>query len=109
TQHARRLRDGLDQERLAHPRLPNQHQVVLTPDTRSRRQLLDLHPVDRRAVELPVEGTQRLAFAPARLAEAMGDAPLPTLPCLLRYQPMQELLMRQSLTLRCRHPRGDSE
>jgi len=98
-QHARRLGDRLDQERLAHPRLPDEHQVVLAPDEGAAGQFLDLCAVDGLSIELPVERTQRLAFAEAGLADAMGDTPFAAAVRLLGDEPVQEVLVRQALPL----------
>src|SRR3984957_18470280 len=77
-------------------------QVVVSADELARRQLLHLRPLDRLGVELPVERRQRLLFAEARLAHAMGDAPLTPLPCLLRDQLVQEFHVRLPRALRAR-------
>src|SRR5439155_17135475 len=68
-------------------------------DESARGQLLDLHAIDGLAIELPVKLSQRLAFVEAGFADAIGDAAFATLGRLRGDEPVQELLVRQTLPL----------
>lgn len=91
--------DRLDEVTLSDPALANEHQVVVAPDEVPRGQLLDLYPVDRLGVEVPVEFLQRLSLAKPRLPDPSLDGPVAPPDRLMADQQVDEVEMRQLFSL----------
>jgi hypothetical protein len=100
--------DGLDQVALSDPRLADDDQVRPAFDELACGYLLYLLPVDRLAIEIPVEGLQGLVLGEVSIVDATRDRAFPPVGSLLSEDRIEKAQGRKGLFLGAKQCRVES-